>query len=174
VWVAGAWRGETPLSLELPDGPTLIWLVHPEARTRALVAQASAGAAVTAKLEPVEAAERLRPLVDAVRQTAGGARREAALALAGAIGVDALVVVEPGSEPEVYGRRPPPPPAASAPPPLLAAPTLRAVSPPRQRPWYKKPWPWVLIVGGAAVAATAVAVGVTLGTSTVGTITCCR
>jgi hypothetical protein len=175
VWAAGSWRGETPLSLELPEGPNLVWLVRDDFRPYALAFEAGAGqAAAAATLVPTDPAERLRPLVDAVRQTSGGARKEAASALARALDVDALLVVETGSSPELYARS-----EAATPAPVslrrdAALPLqLRAAAPPR-RPWYKKPWPWIAIVGGTAVAATAVTLGVTFGTSTVTTITCCR
>jgi hypothetical protein len=175
VWAGEAWRGETPLALELPEGPTLLWLARDDFRVHALAARATAGATLTATLEPLDPADRLRPLVDAVRQTAGAARREAALALAGAIGVDALLVVDAGSSPELYGR---PRAAAAAPAPApavdVAAPAPRALSPAPRQPWYKKAWPWLLIAGGSAVAATAVGLGVRFGTSTINTITCCR
>jgi tetratricopeptide (TPR) repeat protein len=59
------------------------------------------------------------------------------------------------------------PPTVLAPPPpaptLLAAPEPKA---PPERPLVKKPWFWVTVVGAAAVVATGIALGVTLGHST--------
>jgi hypothetical protein len=171
VWAEGGWRGETPLVIELPRGPTLVWFARDGFRIRTLIGDASTGATLQATLEALNSAERVSPLVDAVRQTAGGARREAALALAGAIAVDAIVVVEAGASPQLYAR-----PLALAParrePARRASPLLPQR--PWYKPWYRKAWPWILVVGGAAAAATAVAVGVTFGNSTTTTLTCCR
>jgi len=168
VW-AGGWRGETPLSQALPEGPAVVWLSRPGYRNRALRLTVAPGARVDAALEPLSEAERLRPLVDALRQSAGETRRQPALALAAALGVHAVAVVEAsGGAPTVYAPEPPAPAAVAA--DLLVIPA----APSRRSPWYKKTWPWVLIVGGAAVAATAVGVGVAYGSPSVPTLSCCR
>jgi len=168
VWAAGAWRGETPLSVALPEGPTLVWIARHDYRIRTLVTDIKDGLSLTTALDPIAPPERLRPLVDAVRETAGEARRESALALAAAVGVDAVLVVDAAVSPALYARE-----LAAEP---AVATSTRVVGPPptRRRPWYKKAWPWVLIVGGAAAVATSIGLGVALGSSTTTSITCCR
>lgn len=168
VW-AGGWRGETPLELELPDGPALVWLARAGFQTRAHLIEVAAGARLDSMLPPLSEHERLKPLIDAVRQSFGPARREPALALAAALGVTTLVVLDPGVPPVEYATDRAAPSVA-----VVAAPPAPAPSPPPRRPWYKKAWPWVLIVGGAAAIATAVGVGVAYGSSSSLTLSCCR
>lgn len=176
VWAA-AWRGETPATVELPAGPTIVWLSQAGHHSRIVEVNASDGARVKETLAPLAPAERLRPFVDAVRQAAPDWRRQPALALAAAVGVDGVIVVDPDGVAKLYDTPPPlaPPPVASAaatPPP--AAPTVALTAASSRRPWYKRTWPWVLLVGGAAAAATAVSVGVVYGAPPSVSLSCCR
>ena len=171
VWAAG-WRGETPISIELPVGPAIVWLARAGHRGRAVVLDAADGAEVSTALEPLSDAERLRPLVDAVRQAPADRRQQTSLAVAAELRVDAVVVLEPGAtSPTVYEAVAPrilpttPPPAAA---PIVATPS------PRRHPWYKKAWPWIVIVGSAAAAATAIGVGVAYGGGQDLSLSCCR
>jgi hypothetical protein len=169
VW-AGVWRGETPVALELAEGPAVVWLWHPGHARRAVLLDVARGASVAATLRPLSEVERLRPLVDAVQQAPRESRRDAVLTLAAALGVDAIAVVDAGA-PTIYRRET----YRETPSAALPIARNRPVHEPRSvRPWYKKAWPWVLIVGGAAAAATAVGVGVGLGTSQAPTLSCCR
>jgi hypothetical protein len=177
VW-AGAWLGETPLTVELPEGPALVRLVHSGRRGKALQVNVTAGARISATLAPLSDGERLRALVDALRRAPRDARPQPAAALAAALGVETVVVVENGASPAVFAPAapsPPPPPRPAAPAPAAAAaPRLVAtpIAPPP--PWYKRKWPWALIVGGAVVVVTAVTVGVVVGAPQPAGITCCR
>jgi hypothetical protein len=174
VWAAG-WRGETPVSVDLAAGPAVIWLSRAGHHSRILETLVGSSAELHADLEPLALAERLRPSVDAVRQAAPEARRQPALALAAAAGVDAVVLVDPDGKATLIGSLSLPAPAVAMPLPSASAPTLAATSPaPRRRPWYKKAWPWVLLVGGAAAAATAVSVGVVYGPASPASLSCCR
>jgi hypothetical protein len=169
VWAAG-WRGETPLTVELAEGPTIVWLSRPGHRSRALQVAVANGAPITSELKPLTEAERLRPLVDAIRQSAGDARRQSALALASELQVGAVAVLDPGATAPVLFE-PPRPFVAAATVNELPVVSTRTKA---RRLWYKRAWPWVLIVGGAAAAATAVGVGVGYGTQQPATLTCCR
>jgi hypothetical protein len=170
VWASG-WRGETPLAIDLPAGPAIVWLARPGYRGHAVLFDAGDSAQVTTELEPLSDAERLRPLVDAVRQAPPDRRRLAALAVATQLRVDAIVVLEPGATaPAIYEAAPRPLVPGPAP---AAVPGLASPVPPR-RAWYKKAWPWIVIVASAAAAATAVSVGVVYGSGQNVTLTCCR
>jgi hypothetical protein len=146
-----------------------LWLARPGHRVRAVLFDAAENAPVLTDLEPLSDAERLRPLVDAVRQAPPDRRRQAALTVAAQLRVDAIVVLEPGATaPTVY---------ETAPRPLLSLPSptvAPGVAVPPRRPWYKRAWPWLVIVGSAAAAATAVSVGVVYGSGPNVSLTCCR
>jgi hypothetical protein len=169
VWTGG-WRGETPMALELSEGPALIWLSRAGYRSRAVPIDVTPSTRIAVTLEPLSEGERLQPLVDALRLTPRESRPQPARALAAALGVDAVVVVEAGSPtPIVYAAEMPAPAAERISPPARPATTAA-----RPRPWYKKTWPWIVIAGGATLAATAVGVGVGVGAAPPPTFTCCR
>lgn len=172
VWASG-WRGETPVVVELPAGPSLVWLARAGYVGRALTVEGAEGARVSSALEPLSDAEQLRPLVDAVRQAPADRRREAVLAVGASLALDAVVIVEPGVKaPAIVEVAPA---LAAAPPAAVVAAAAGAPSPTRaQRPWYKKAWPWVLIVGGAAAAATGVGLGVAYRGGQDISLSCCR
>jgi hypothetical protein len=118
VIVGGVRRGETPITIDgLAPGSQILWLTRDGFFARAVRADAAAeGGRVEVPLEPVDAEHRFGALVDAVRQ-AGRERRPAAVALAAALGVDAVYVLDGGrAEPELFRRETPAPAAAPAPP----------------------------------------------------------
>lgn len=180
VYAGGALAGETPLTVEtLASGPQLVWISHDGYRTRALRADAGPDAQVSVALEPLDEERRLRPLVEAVRQTDGERRRQAALALAAALDVDAVAVLEPrGDASVIYARvaRALPPPAPLVAAPALAAPAATALAPltpPPRKPWYRRGWIWG-VVAGAAVAATVTGLAVYYTSRESLTWTCCK
>jgi hypothetical protein len=142
VIVAGRRRGVTPFVIEVSHaGPQLVWLTRDGSFPRAVRTDEAARGPIA--LEPLDAEHRLGPLVDAVRQI-GGERRPAAEALAAALGVDAIAVLD--------GDR--------ADPTIYALPVAEPVAPSREEP----PSRWsvdALDVALAGAGAIALAVGTT-------------
>ncbi|HUS66804.1 MAG TPA: PEGA domain-containing protein [Kofleriaceae bacterium] len=166
LFVAGEWRGETPLMVDLVQGPHVLWLSRDGYRARAERVVASAGVAVEVALEPIGEVERLRPLVDAVRQSDGERRGQAALALAAALGVDSVAVLDAGADaPALYTRPPPVVPRGAE---------LRRAEAPRPRPWYRRGWVWGTIAGAAVVIGVVAGVAGYYGTPEQVSATCCR
>jgi hypothetical protein len=159
VLEGGQQRGQTPLALELPAGPAVLWLALDGHRPVAHRFEARADSPVAVALEPLDEEERLRPLVEAVRRSAGEARRAAALALAGALGVDALVVIDAGEAETIYER---------------ARPDLVQAQPQPHRPWYRRGWVWGVIAGTAAAVAVVAGVAGYYASAVEVQPTCCR
>lgn len=169
VTLAEARRGATPLALAaVPAVPEIVWLTREGYVPRVEVLEPDA-TRLAATLHPLGVAQRLLPLVEAVRGSDGPDRRGAAQALAAALQVDALLVTDAAGAAVEYAR---PSPSSSASP---AATTLtdEPPPPPRRRPWYRRPTVWIVT---GAFAAVAVATGLTVGLLQPPSysITCCR
>jgi hypothetical protein len=165
VLAGAAWRGETPLELELGAGPQLVWLAREGHQTRAQLVDAQAGGRVSFTLAPLDEAARLQPLVDAVRRSEGEPRRQAALALAAALRVDVIAVLGGADAPILYERATPAPLAGE-----LATPR-RA---PSSRRWYQKGWVWGVVAGSALVLGAVAGVAGYYGQPERVVGTCCR
>src|SRR5262249_52397179 len=103
-------------------------------------------------------------------------RRAAALALADALGVDAVAVLESdGKAPVVYQRRILEPQPAPSPEPVLAQPVQETerMSAATTTPFYKRAWFWA-VVGGAAVASAGMVVLYYYSQPETVSYTCCR
>jgi hypothetical protein len=144
VFVEGKLRGTVPAVIELPSAPSALWMVADGALPRVVISSPEAGDRVNTTLEPRPLALEVAPIVDAIRATTGEARRNACLALAEMLKVDAVALLKaPDSAPEIIE------PARSEP---IAAPPIAALeerSPPR-------PLAWIGLAGTvAAVGASA-------------------
>jgi hypothetical protein len=173
----GSQRGTAPAVFEgVPTGPQVVWAEAEGYASQALWFDAGPEVSPAIVLQPLGEAQRLRPLIDAVRQTDGDQRRAAALALLSALKLDALVIA--GGDPDVApvvirpavlvpndavvdNRRTGP---IGPPPPVVEPPS-----------WYQHGWVWVVIGGGALLAGGAAALTVRYFTGpTQVNVTCCH
>lgn len=163
IAVGGAELGPAPRTIDLPPGPAWIAAALPGRAARAEAIDAAAGARLTLALPPLGPADRLGPLVDALRVAGGEARAGTARALAEALAVDAIAVVEGAGPLRIFSRAAP-------------APAVRLVTlPPPPIPWYRRNWVWGVgaAVAAAVIAGVVLAVVVPPGRDTVG-FSCCR
>ncbi len=154
-----------PLSIDLPPGPAVIWAIGEGYLPQALWFEARPGGEVSIDPTPVAPAEALRPLVRDIRAASGEAQRSAALALANALRVDAIAVLDPSApdSPAIYER-------VTAPVAVIPPVTQ---PPPEPQPWYRRPWVWGTAVGvGAAVVIAVVIVGLSAPSQV--QVQCCR
>ncbi len=171
VFTAGAWRGETPLVLSgLKAGPQVMWFVRDGYRSKAVQRDTEQlvptphppGSGPTGDLpimlESLDDSARLQPLVDAVRRTTGEGRRQAALALAAALEVAVVAVLDAGDMPVEYRRE-----------------TLRALETPlTPRKWYQRGWVWGVVASGVIVVAVVAGVAGYYGQKEELSVSCCR
>jgi hypothetical protein len=157
IYVAGQARGAAPLELsDLFSGRHLIWAALEGYAPQAAIMDLPSDRPIELSLSRASLVARLSPLIEAVRRTQGHERREGCMALASALGVDAILFLE-GDEPTVFDRREREPLTTEA----LAVPKAGPpsqnvlVSAPRPRRW------WVAAVtAGASVALAAGATAV--------------
>ena len=175
ITVSDRVAGSAPVDVEVVPGPVVVWASREGSAPRAVWIDKPSDT-IKIDLEPLDDAGRLRPLVGTLRQAAPEHRRTAALALADALGVEAVALLEADTpEPVVYTRRiatlaaTPPPPAALVTPPAETA----AAPPPRTTPVYKRAWFWAVIGGVAVASAGAVAIYYFAQPENV-SYTCCR
>jgi hypothetical protein len=161
-----------PAEIEVPPGPLVVWGSREGSAPRALWLDKPSDA-IKIELEPLDDAARLRPLVGTLRQAAPEHRRSAALALADALGVDAVALLDADArEPAVYTRRIPALAATPPPAPALVTPP-EPPAPPPHTPVYKRAWFWAVLGGVAVASAGAVAIYYFAQPESV-SYTCCR
>jgi hypothetical protein len=164
VFAAGNWRGETPLRLSAKPGPLMVWLVRDGFRPTSL--RIDGPAPVPVVLVPLDERARLVPLVEAVRRAGGEARRQAALALAAALDVSVIAVLDGGETPIEYRREQPQPERRVD---LVEQP--RAATP---KAWYKRGWVWGVVASSVIVVAVVAGVAGYYGQKEEISATCCR
>jgi len=167
--------GRAPTDIESGPGPLVVWATRDGSTPRALWTEAHEDQTISIELEPLDQAARLRPLVSALRQAGAQGRRAAALALAAALGVDSVAMLDGDARaPTIYGRQimatPAPEPAPSQ---LVRAGEPAAPPPVARAPLYRRAWFWAVVGGLAAASASAVAIYYFSQPDTL-SYTCCR
>jgi len=96
IYVNGEERGNAPVAVEgLPAGPNVVSAVVPGAPTVTVEAEVEGGSSVDIELEVLQAPVAIPPELEAVRGGVGGNKASRAMmALAGRLGVEALVLVQ--------------------------------------------------------------------------------
>ncbi|MBK7862534.1 MAG: hypothetical protein IPJ65_28785 [Archangiaceae bacterium] len=120
VFAAGQEHCCTPLYLKLGAGWQVLWAQRDGYQPNLLRLSASSNGPVSMALTAQPAANRLKPLVEAVRALEPADEASAARALLAELHVEVLVVVEQGAEPRQY--RAAPPAAVTAPVPQVEQP----------------------------------------------------
>jgi hypothetical protein len=133
----GATRGQTPIRIELSQGPHLLWLTRYGSLPRLRRLEAAPGLEVSERLQPIEDGQRLRALVLAIRQADAAHRREPCEALRAALAVDLVVVAQDASAAGASACGGVASIATEVPSPL-ADPAALAIT--RERPSHERPW----------------------------------
>jgi hypothetical protein len=161
VLVGGAERCCTPLTVSLSAGWQVLWFHADRYRPAMMQLLLSSSGPVSVPLVAESRAERVRPMVAAVRGAVAGEDRErAAATLRNALGVDAVAVLDrPGEAPVLYERSvEPAAPAAVAVAPPPPTETSTEEGPPAAPGFFARRWPAfaAVLVGAGLVAGGAV------------------